>query len=364
MAEWARVANTTISEHIREVEDNIMRNRRVLAILKKKGRIQFNASGKDFDWRIKFRRAPIAGYADADTLTFARRDRWRVATLPWRGYAIGESATKKEKLMNKGTEAIVKLFAELGNDMTEDIEDQYCEELYVDGNATGNGKKIHGFESFLGNSATGNDNGRVRQPNSTYAGLSCALGAFGGTWAPTGTGTGTWPDGKGDASYDFWSPVIVDCSASVWGGSPNWSAYAPSQLSFGIMANQMNKYNKGGLEMVMLDRLFYYQFLELIRSKERLNVQRGKDGSPLVSLGFGDVVEWDGKDITWEYGMTASTGYGFNPAQMELKSMQDKLFVFEGPEYNMATGAYNMRVDTFSNLRCNPRGFVKWLNAT
>jgi hypothetical protein len=45
MADWSRIANTTIHEFIREEEINILRNRKVLSLMRERGRITMNHSG-------------------------------------------------------------------------------------------------------------------------------------------------------------------------------------------------------------------------------------------------------------------------------------------------------------------------------
>src|SRR5262245_17682091 len=145
MAEdWSRIVNTTIREYIRQEEPNLRRNRKLLAMLQARGRISMNHGGTDMDWKVKFKRAPVQGYADSDTLTFARRDRWKTAVLPWRGYAATDSMTKLERLKNKGTEAIIKVYEQIAPQLLEDIDDQFGDELYIDGNAAGNSLRIHG----------------------------------------------------------------------------------------------------------------------------------------------------------------------------------------------------------------------------
>jgi hypothetical protein len=206
--EWSRIVNTTIHEYIRDEEINILRNRKLLAMLKEKGRITFNHSGDLMDWKVRYKRAPMVGYADSDTLTFSRRDRWKTAQLEWRGYAATDSMTKMERLKNKNTEAIIKIYSQIAESLVDDLDDQYGDEFYIDGNAAGNSKRIHGVESFLGFSAAGTKY-PIARPSSNYAGLLCTLGNYGGNWSTTGsTTTDTdWPTGTGDAHYDFWTPL-------------------------------------------------------------------------------------------------------------------------------------------------------------
>src|SRR5271166_430536 len=105
---WSRVINSTIRNYIRQEEVNILRNRKLTALLKKRGRITFNWSGIGMDWKVRYRRTPMVGFADGDTVTFARQDHDKTAFLDWRGYSAADAMTKGEYLMNRGTEAIIK----------------------------------------------------------------------------------------------------------------------------------------------------------------------------------------------------------------------------------------------------------------
>src|ERR1700694_1045194 len=104
--DWSRVVNTTTKNYIKGETLNILRNRKLTAMLKARGRITFDWGGDTMVWRIRYRRAPMQGYADAEVLTFPRRDRWKTAELEWRGYASTDSMTKQERLKNKSVQAI------------------------------------------------------------------------------------------------------------------------------------------------------------------------------------------------------------------------------------------------------------------
>jgi hypothetical protein len=311
MPEWTRVVHTTIKKYIRQQEVNILRNRKLTAMLKEKGRISYNNSGESLDWKVRYKRAPLQGYSDAETLTFPRRNRWKTATLPWRGYASTDSMTKKEKLMNKNTEAIVKMYSEIASLLMDDIEEAFCDELYIDGNATGNTNRIHGIESFFGTNGTinvstgaqrsANAGDKAGEPSDTYAGLSTVRANYGGSW------TGSWPSGTGSAHYDFWSPLIVCYNSTAFGGTGDTFATQGNEaLRYGIIKSQKNKSRKGAMDMILLESTLYESFLLLMDSKERFVSRPGRKEGSLAKLGFTDNKNYDGVDITWEYGPPAT----------------------------------------------------------
>jgi hypothetical protein len=308
-------------------------------------------------WRVRYKRVAPQGYADMDTLTFARKDLWKVASLPWRGMASTNAVSKKERLMNKSTEAIIKLYDEVTRDLMDDLEDSFCEQFYIDGTTTANAKLMHGIESFLSNNGT-LASGLVGAPNSTFAGLDCTLGAYGGTWTP-GSGH-NWPDGRGDASqsYDFWSPLIVDYTNTGWtAGTKTWPNTCLEATRFAILNTHRNKSKRGRLDLIMLSMDLYRSFMDKVATEERIVIERGKKQSLLIALGYPDVISYDGVDVTTEYGVPSATGYLLNTSMMELRSLQGQLFVPEGPAYDEATKTYRFSVDFFGNTTWNPRHF-------
>ncbi len=368
-AEWSRVVNTTIHEYVRDVEVNILRNRKLLAMLMNRGRITFNHAGDLMDWKVRYKRAPMQGYADSDTLTFSRRDRWKTAQLGWRGYASTDSMTKMERLKNKNVEAIIKVYSEIASNLMDDIEDQFCDELYIDGEASGNEKRIHGIESFMSTSGAA-AGGFIGSPNDTYAGLVCTLGNYGGNWSTDAGSNIAWPSGVGDSNYDFWAPLIVDYTDTAWtAATKTWVNTAVEALRYGIMKGQKNKSKKGQLDLILLDNELYRGFIALMAAEERLVVDRGTRKGGLIALGFEDTVNLDGVDISYEYGIPYDSagypqGYGWSLDNMELCSLQAQMFVPEGPDFDIATQSYRFSIDFFGNAKHNPRNFTKWKKIT
>ena len=368
---WSRVINSTIRDYIRQEEVNILRNRKLTALLKKRGRITFNHSGIAMDWKIRYRRTPMVGFATGDTVTFTPQDQDKTAVLSWRGYSAADALTKGEYLQNRSTEAIIKIFESRNKRLLEDVEDQFGEQFYVDGTAAANVKFMHGIESFMGTStATGVANAGVATPSGSFAGLSCVPGNYGGSY------TGTWPNGKGDPEYEFWSPLLVDVGNDMFvpgGTTPGvtnrlWNfadsagnSVALEAVSFAIIKSKKSPSNRGMLDLFLLGEEAYRQYLPRLRSKERIVVNN--NNSELVSLGFADTIQQDGKDITWEYGLPAGViGYGINLDQMELCSQQATVWVPEGPSFDDASKTWRWSVDFFGNTRWNPRYQVKLRN--
>lgn len=349
--------SAVISEYIRKVTPNIFRKRVVPAMLQARKRVSYNHHGTQMEWPVRYRRVPMNRFSMFGTQNFQVQNKHLTAALPWRYYVIAESYTKQQQLMTQGNEAIVKLYEGLVDSLIDDITDAFAEELYVDGNASGSTDRIHGFESALGNSGAA-AGGYIGTPSDTYAGLSTVLGNYGGTLS-----SGTWPHTAiASAQYDFWSPVIVDYTDTAWSATTKtWEYTNIEAMRFGIVNSQRNKTR---LDAYVLPGDMYRLFLNTNDPKEQVTVVLNSDRPKIASLGWGETQNFDGIEITWEYGCTANVGYGLAFDEIELRSQQKQLFVAEAKDFDLAGYAHRIAVDFAGNLKLNPRTLVKLVAIT
>lgn len=366
-APWSRAINTTIRNYIKEQATNILRNRKLTALLDSRGRITMNWSGLAMDWKVEYNRVKLIPFAAGDNTQFDQKDRYKTAVLEWRGYQTSDSIGKHEFLMNRNKEAIIRTFADLGKKLVRDMQDAFGEEFYNDGSLAQNAKRMHGINSFM--QATANPGNGAGTPTGSFAGLSCVPGAYGGNWDPGNLPD--WPNGRGDVKFDFFAPIIVDYGDTYFPGDQNagtptntWAVNGVEAISFGLVKSQKSKSEKGKLDIIMIDDEMWRQYKTAYRTKERIVIERQANNSPLVALGFTDVINQDGSDITTEYGIDPGSGYGFNVEEMEVRSMQAELFVPEGPEYDISTSSWRVRADMIGNTTWNPKFQVAFKQLT
>jgi len=349
-------ANATINRYIREKTLSIARRQPFLGMLMAKKRVTYGVTGKLQDWKVRIKRSPMTVFDDGDSLTFTRQEKHRTAQLPMRSYVVSKAIYKGDKLMNGGNEAIVKLGADAVSECMDDIKDQFAGRLFqIDGNATGYEKQIHGLPSLCGATDDGSAN-IVGLNADTYAGLSTARQAFGGSW------TGTWPDGYGSSEYDAWTPLIVDYSASLATASGGWSATTKTWPNTCIeairFANIYTGRNDDQIDAVFLAKNLYRLLLTAAQSEERLVVNRAQDVAA-TKLGFKSI-NIDGVDVLWDNGIPTGKGYGVCWDEMELMSYQKQLFVSE-QSFQHETMADRVSVDFYGNLRVkSPRCLVQF----
>lgn len=365
MAEWSRLAASTITKYLKGYESEVFRNRALLALMKKKGRIETGVGGVNLQWQVEYRQTPMVQNNHEQTQTFARQDYLKTATLNWKGYSATDAIYDRELEMNKGDQALVNLIDNMGKRLLETMEQNFPDKLLTS-DATNTGD-ITGIESFMGTNGTTtigtsaqrstNAADYVGYPNSTYATLVCTLGNYAGS-APTGG----WPLGVvTQPAYDFWAPIIVNYESTAFGGAaPTFAQQCVQALRFGITHSKRNKSKRGDLDLILLDRDLYRQFKDKWDPIQRIQVGKN-DG--VTSLGFADVMNLDGVEIMSDYSIPANTGYGLNVDFMTLYSTKPTVFELKGPFYDEESQATRFFTRYFGNLQCqSPRHFVKFIN--
>lgn len=365
--DWARSIGTTIVTYLREEEMNTFRRFKLFASIAQGGNVAYNQGGRGFNWQIRYRNVPVMGNDGTTPRVFARHNLWADAELPYRGYQTTDQITNKEMLENRGQQALINVAGKMATRLQESMEQYLAREFYIDGNEPGNELRFHGIESFMGIKKSGGSDmsinvstgaPRVKDagdpfmaPGDTYAGVSTELGQFGGSQL-----SGSWPNGVADPEYDFYSPIIVN-GLSTWFGSSSWKTNCVGAIREACHQAKRNDTRESEIDMVLLDRRLYIDFLNSQESKERTVV--GKS-TGLRALGFSDVVSLDGIDISTEYGVPANTGYGFSVGNMEIKCMQSQLYTGEGPYFAEELQAYRYACSTLANLKFkSPRNFFK-----
>jgi hypothetical protein len=364
--DWARSIATTIVNHLREEEIASLRKYKLFAALEGAGQIRTNMSGRGFDWEIQYRNHTPSGNNGETPRSFSRENLWKRAELEYRGAQVTDAIYKREMLENRSAQALVNVAGKMASRLLTSMEQYLAREWVQDGYASGNELRFHGIESFMGATQTiqegaagatarsANVADRFYYPNDSYAGLSTVLGAYGGS----GDTSATWPDGKVDPEFDFFSPIIVNADSSFFTAtSPTWKTNCVAAVREALHQTRRNDTKEDQIDMVLLDRRLFIDFLNTLDSKERVIVSRTNG---LRSYGFTDVFELDGVEVSGENSVPANTGYGLSVGNIELLCMESQLMVSEGPFYDEITQQYRYVVSTLGNLKFkSPRNFFK-----
>jgi hypothetical protein len=362
--DWARSIATTITNHLREEEIASLRKYKFFAALEGAGQIRTNMSGRGFDWEIQYRNHTPSGNNGETPRNFSRENLWKKLELEYRGAQVTDAIYKREMLENRNAQALVNVAGKMASRLLTSMEQYLAKEWVQDGYIAGNELRFHGIESFMNatetiNSGAAGATNRTANaadpffyPSDSYAGLSTVLGAYGGS----ADGVSMWPNGKVDPEFDFFSPVIVNADSSYFGAS-TWKDNCAKALREAIHQTRRNDTKEDQVDMVLLDRRLFIDFLNTLDAKERVIVSRTNG---LRSYGFTDVFEFDGVEVGSEGSVPANTGYGLAVGNIELLCMENQLMVSEGPFYDEITQQYRYVVSTLGNLKFkSPRNFFK-----
>ena len=369
--DWSRVIATTIVNHLRETEEATFRKFKVFAALESSGNVTMNQSGRAMDWNVRFRNSPVTGNSGDTPRTFSRVNMWKRAEIGWRGFTTTDSVYRREMLENRGQQALVDVAGKMAERLQESLEQHLSYQPYRDGSASGSENDFHGLESFLGYTGTINEAGsgifdlrttsntgdRYGYPDDNYAGLSTKLGYYGG--GRIGTGTGIWPNVPVDSEADFYSPLIINYNATSFNSEAtavgNWKKNCVQAIREGVHGCKRNDTKEAQIDMVVLDRALYVQFLNQYNDKERIAISK-ENG--LKAMGFTDVTTLDGCEITSEYAVPTGRGYGMSIGNMELRCLENQLMVAEGPFFAEETQSYRYACSTLGNFKFkSPRSF-------
>jgi len=359
--EWIGVIHTTAPKYLSGAADNTIRKRLILSLLKQKGRIRFNENSYQCNWDVEFKEQPVEAYGDGGTLNFSRHDLYRQLQIDWRGYKATDLMTEKERLMNDGALAIVRRYDKIMPKLMRSLNNKFCAELFIDGYASGNENRLHGLNSFTGTGTTIAAD-RVAKPSDTYGGKSTEVGNEGGTWSsdlstsPNANIATDWPDGKGDAEYDFMSPKLVNWSSDNWGtSSDTWENNCERALRQTTIWLSIGAGAEGKPDMFLMAGNLFYDYLNKQSGKQRIVIPH----KGAQDLGFQDVLNQEGVMIQTDFDVATDTAFALNVDQMELASLDNVLFASRGPEYDIKTDSWLFMVGFFGNARYNPKYFAK-----
>jgi len=147
---------------------------------------------------------------------------------------------------------------------------------------------------------------------------------------------------------------VLDFNDTAWTGTATWVSACVNVLRFGIVHQQRNAEH---VDAVMLERTLYNDLLNTIDANERILVTRAPESSRMVRMGFHDVINLDGTDITWEDGLGTNKGYGVSWDHIELCSMQPQLICVE-QDVDLPSFSNRFALDFYGNLRLDSPKFL------
>jgi len=340
--EWIGIIHTTKPKYMKMASDMTVRRRLFLAMFKRKGSITYNNGGDEFKWQVEFSQPTMHQHGDGSMIDFTNHDAFRQATLPWSGYVVPDSITKKQQLMNKGEEALINLFRTKQGRTTKKLQDGMAGEIYRTGGTSGRENCIYGLETALTERTAPAASDEIAEPSTTYATLSTALANQGGTWSATGsdfpnaTLANNWPNGQGDSEYDYFAPKLVNWSGTGWGtGSTTFEDNCWRVIGQAITWLTTTGGDDGMPDICVLNPKLFQDYKNHEEAIRRINIPH----KAANDLGFsGNTLNQDGCAISGDYDCPVNTGYMVNFSNLEMACLTPELIWMEGPDKDPRSG--------------------------
>lgn len=362
--EWIGIIETTRHKYMKGASDLTMRKRLLLSLLRKRGRITYNASGDECRWQVEFSQPDVSDYGDGGVVDFSNHDAYRQLSVDWRGYVATDTMSKKQRWMNRGDEQLVNVFQGKQKNLMKSISDNFCGELYRDGEAAGRENRIHGLETYMGAGAvTAAD--RIAIPDDTYGltNLRTNLGALGGSWSsslpvPNNAALATdWPDGQGSSEYDYLAPKLVNWSSTAWGtGSTDWEANAWRVISQTITWLTLTGGADGQPTLFPMAGNLFQGYKNSQYARTRINIPHKES----QDLGFGQVLNQDGVGLYPDFDCPTDIAYALNLSTISIESLAPELFWMEGPDKDPRTlWSFLWGTGFYGNAKYQPKHTAK-----
>jgi hypothetical protein len=319
-----RVEAVTIANWMTVLTNVVMRYFPLLARLQKLGRVKRLSSegGGQIRWPVQKALHALEQESIGVSTPFAPLDNVTNAFLRWGGYMVRDAIHLQERAENKGDQAIIKLFNSKAKMMQDSAKQRLAGQFFVDGNATGNGRRWHGLESFMSISTQTNTDEFATTLNDTYANLSTSYTSFNAAAAAT------------DPDYGAWSPVIVSTNRTVGGVATSWASYAIEFIR-AMLANGIY----GGddeMDLVILTKTAWKALANLLDDKERV-VLNMELASREYGFNLKRAIPIDGSYVIWDDSVPATDvnsdvvqGYGLNTSRMALKMLSTGEGIVQG----------------------------------
>jgi hypothetical protein len=357
----AQAIKNTAPVFLKGVTQLTMRERFLLSYLQKAGRFLFNQSGPTHTWNVKIRQPEIYT-TRGEAPQFIASDVNEQLTISHAAYRGVDQLDHFTQMVNKGSSQIVDLFKDKMTDLTQSMIDRMNAQAY--GSSASDNSVLSGLNTiFVPKVGSNDDRCAVPADGSTYAGKSMVLGDQGGAWSakmgvnrPNTYITTDWPDGNGDAQHDYLAPTMFNYTGN-WSGTAtnNWKVNCEMILRRAKVAINARTGAGAAPTLHLMTPEMYNQFQESVSTRERLTIS---DYSK--SLGFGDMLNFEGALLAYDVDCPAGTGYGINPTQVALYSLHDQLFFTDGPSWETLKQAWVMLIGFVGNFRWNPKYFAQY----
>lgn len=325
------VDEVVTQQYMRSEWDNTKTINPLLERLDKKGRIEFDASGKFVDLIARVGRWQASRRADLEDRQFARKQHRITYTFPYSFLEVVGMLSERDLMFMNSPDARIRIqdqmLTEMGNDFGLDVNSRLLTENAgsntVAGNAAyaGSDVPLYGLPTLFGYGATAQDydfearttSGNVAAgdkevlPNTTYGGI---------TTNPTSSLSGV-----DNAVAEATSPVICNWSSTAWdGSSTSWKANGPEVISH--MITRLTRGNGSGErpDLGIQTQAMHIDFKNGLKADvSQQVVVHDSPTAPDVGMYPRAFIRYEGIDLIFDLDQPSGVFYLVNSNHLKLK---------------------------------------------
>lgn len=336
---WDRIAKTTIAREMGEQENLTIRSRPLTKMMQDRGRILYNLSGDTYKWRVRYDEHDAYENDLESPIPVTAKNQHQVATLDVSSISLSDSYSELDKLKNRGTPAIVRFVENMLTNLMDSVKNKWHGEWFNNVNDSGYEDRLVGIPSLFpysgtititsGANRTANNADVAYDPSGTYAGLQVGRGYYGGSWSTTYGKNLTFPMGKGDAKYDFWTPTITNYTSTAWAGATNtWDANCLVASRFCLDAVTGRSGRDSGQKLILMPMGLFSAWKNKFDTYIRADVSKPHTNG----WGFDNVMEWDGAMVALDFDCPVDKAYVLSMNRVRYESCYaKKIFNAQGP---------------------------------
>ena len=146
----------TRDHHLPVLRDNVFDKTRLLAVLKKKGRVFEEWAGDNIIWSVGAKKNPtITRFRGSSTLPSQQVNPAARPSLPSGNYSVTIGITKEERMKNRGKpEVLLKMLETQMKTGEETLREEIGTDCYSDGSTVGGFNGVHGLRAIVDNDNT------------------------------------------------------------------------------------------------------------------------------------------------------------------------------------------------------------------
>lgn len=323
---------TTAPKYLAEATDHTIRRRLLLKMLERSGNVMFNVRTPKMIWDIEVREPKVRVLSGGGRSVFNQTDAYEQLEIDHAELEATDTLDRRTQMVNDSSpQQIVNLAGtkmdKLVRTMTRKINSQF----YVDNSSGVNVGMMTGIKSIVKPATiTAGDIVAIPAANTTYGGKSIELGSLGGHWStnlatsPNASAATDWPFGQGSSEYDYNTPKMFNINGN-FNGDTGWANNCLKVMR--RMASTIESLGGDGVNPVahILGLDLHNEFKDKLETRERLYVS-----DYAKSLGFPDVMSYEGAVVMKDYDCPSGEGYAVNPNEIALYSVHDQLFFTDG----------------------------------